>query len=90
MANAVSTCAQPSSSRREVARTNRAHAPKTAATARFAKAGAEVPHRISGRRLGDPATVYADSALAGRTLGWTATRGLREIISSAYAWHRQG
>ena len=52
--------------------------------------GAEVPHRISGRRLGDPATVYADSTLAGRTLGWTATRGLREIISSAYAWHRQG
>jgi UDP-glucose 4-epimerase len=51
--------------------------------------GAEVPHRVSGRRLGDPATVFADSTLAERTLGWTATRGLREIISSAYAWHRQ-
>ena len=35
------------------------------------------------------ATVYADSTLAERALGWTATRGLREIISSAYAWHRE-
>jgi len=52
--------------------------------------GAEVPHRLAERRIGDPATVYADSTRAATELGWTATRDLRDIISSAYAWHRQG
>ncbi len=52
--------------------------------------GAEVPHRLVERRIGDPATVYADSTRAATELGWTATRDLRDIISSAYAWHRQG
>lgn len=52
--------------------------------------GAEVPHRLAERRIGDPATVYADSTRAATELGWTATRDLRDIITSAYAWHRQG
>ena len=52
--------------------------------------GTEVPHRLAERRIGDPATVYADSTRAATELGWTATRDLRDIISSAYAWHRQG
>jgi UDP-glucose-4-epimerase GalE len=52
--------------------------------------GAEVPHRLAERRIGDPAAVYANSTRAATELGWTATRDLRDIISSAYAWHRQG
>ena len=46
--------------------------------------GRPVPHEIVGRRPGDPATVYADSRLAESTLDWKATRGLREIVDSAY------
>ncbi|MDA3010155.1 MAG: UDP-glucose 4-epimerase GalE [Actinomycetota bacterium] len=52
--------------------------------------GAEVPHRLAERRIGDPATVYADSTRAATELGWTATRDLRDIITSAYAWHSRG
>ena len=52
--------------------------------------GAEVPHRLAERRIGDPATIYADSTRAATELGGTATRDLRDIITSAYAWHRQG
>ena len=49
--------------------------------------GRPVPHEIVGRRPGDPATVYADSRLAESTLDWRATRGLQEIVDSAYRWH---
>ena len=49
--------------------------------------GRPVPHEIVGRRPGDPATVYADSRLAESTLDWKATRGLHEIVDSAYHWH---
>jgi len=49
--------------------------------------GKPVPHEIVARRPGDPAVVFADSSLAERLLGWKATRGLDEIIASAYAWH---
>lgn len=50
-------------------------------------AGSPVPHEVVGRRLGDPAAVYADVTLAEAALGWRAERTLAEIISSAYAWH---
>ena len=50
-------------------------------------AGRPVPHEVVGRRLGDPAAVYADVTLAEAALGWRAERTLAEIISSAYAWH---
>ena len=49
--------------------------------------GKPVPHEIVARRPGDPAVVYANSSLAQQVLGWKATRGLDEIIASAYAWH---
>ena len=52
-----------------------------------AVSGKAVPHEIVSRRAGDPAIVYADASLAERTLGWKATRGLTEIVSSAYSWH---
>ena len=53
-----------------------------------AVSGKAVPHEIVSRRAGDPAIVYADASLAERTLGWKATRGLTDIVSSAYTWHR--
>ena len=49
--------------------------------------GKPVPHEFAPRRLGDPATVYADASLAQQTLGWSAGRSYEDIINSAYAWH---
>lgn len=51
--------------------------------------GRSLPHRMSARRPGDPAAVYADPTLIRAVLGWRATRDLREIISSAYRWHER-
>ncbi|MEY2974892.1 MAG: UDP-glucose 4-epimerase [Actinomycetota bacterium] len=50
-------------------------------------AGRPVPHEIVGRRIGDPAVVYADAGLAAERLGWRAERTLTDIIASAFAWH---
>lgn len=47
-----------------------------------------VPYDIAPRRLGDPVSTYADPALAKVTLGWRPQYGLKEIVDSAYAWHR--
>ena len=52
-----------------------------------AVAGRSVPHEVTGRRLGDPAVVYADASLAADRLGWRAERTLADIIASAFAWH---
>ena len=52
-----------------------------------AEAGREVPHDIVARRIGDPATVYADPTAAEALLGWTAQHTLDDIIRTAYAWH---
>ena len=51
--------------------------------------GRQLPHRVAGRRPGDPAAVFADPTLIRAVLGWRATRDLREIISSAYRWHER-
>ena len=51
--------------------------------------GRTLPHRMSGRRPGDPASVYADPTLIRAVLGWRATRDLRDIIASAYRWHER-
>ena len=51
--------------------------------------GREVPFTVGPRREGDPARLVADSALAGRELGWTPkVTDIREIIETAWAWHR--
>ena len=34
--------------------------------------GKTIPHQVTGRRPGDPAVLYASSALARKTLGWRA------------------
>ncbi len=51
--------------------------------------GRALPHHITDRRAGDPASVFADPTLMRAVLGWRATRDLREIISSAYRWHER-
>ena len=49
--------------------------------------GRKVPFEFAPRRAGDPTTVYADPTLVRAILGWKATRDLREIVGSAWAWH---
>ena len=49
--------------------------------------GRSVPYEVVGRRAGDPAECYADTARIQRLFGWSPTRSLDDIISSAYAWH---
>jgi UDP-glucose-4-epimerase GalE len=53
-----------------------------------AAAGRAVPHDVVARRPGDPVSTFADPTRARELLGWQATRGLDEIVRSAYAWHR--
>ena len=50
--------------------------------------GQAVPHEYGPRREGDPVAVYADPTMGRDVLGWTPRYGLDEIISSAWAWHR--
>jgi UDP-glucose-4-epimerase GalE len=52
-----------------------------------AAAGRAVPHDVVARRAGDPVSTFADPTQAHELLGWTATRGLDDIVRSAYAWH---
>lgn len=50
-----------------------------------------VPHKIVPRRPGDPPALVANPAKAQSLLSWKATRGLDEIVSTAWAWeeHRR-
>jgi UDP-glucose-4-epimerase GalE len=48
--------------------------------------GRAVPHRIEGRRAGDPAELWADAGLARSALGWAPSRGLDEIVRDAARW----
>lgn len=52
-------------------------------------AGRPVPHRIVGRRAGDPVSTYADPTHAAEVLGWRATHDLNEIVETAYRWHER-
>lgn len=42
---------------------------------------------VEVRRVGDPATLIADSAKAKEVLGWVRERGVDNMIGSAAAWH---
>ena len=46
--------------------------------------GREVPYVVGPRRPGDPAKVVASVEKARRVLGWSAQRGLREMVASAW------
>ena len=50
--------------------------------------GRKVPHRIVPRREGDPPALVADPALAKKTLGWRAERGLDVIVQTAWRWEQ--
>jgi UDP-glucose 4-epimerase len=49
--------------------------------------GIVIEPTVGQRREGDPAALVADVSLAKELLGWQSSRGLREIVSSAWdAW----
>ena len=54
-------------------------------------AGKPVPHKLVPRRPGDPPALVANPAKAQSLLSWKATRGLQEIVSTAWKWeeHRR-
>jgi UDP-glucose 4-epimerase len=49
--------------------------------------GLDIPAVEVARRAGDPAELVADTTRARAILGWHPTRGLDEIVASAWAWH---
>jgi len=52
--------------------------------------GHKVPHKLSPRRPGDPATLVASNEKLKRMLGWEASHSsLEEIIESAWNWRRR-
>ena len=54
-----------------------------------AAAGRPVPHRIVGRRAGDPVSTYSDTSRSNELLGWEAQYGLIEIVETALRWHEK-
>ena len=48
--------------------------------------GKQVPHKFVARRPGDPPALVANPTKAQRLLQWEATRGLEEIVSTAWKW----
>lgn len=48
--------------------------------------GRGVPYQITGRRPGDIAACYADSALAERLLGWKAQFGIEKMCEDTWRW----
>ena len=51
--------------------------------------GRQVPHRVLGRRAGDPAVLVADATQAGERLGWRPRFDEEAIVAHALAWHRR-
>ncbi|WP_108125522.1 UDP-glucose 4-epimerase GalE [Saccharospirillum mangrovi] len=51
--------------------------------------GRKVAYQIAPRRPGDIARCYADPAFAERELGWTAVKGLDEMMADAWRWQSQ-
>lgn len=48
--------------------------------------GRQIPRRMTGRRPGDLARVWASTALAERELDWRATRSIDEMAADAWRW----
>ena len=48
--------------------------------------GKPVPRKVGPRRPGDPPALVANPAKAQALLEWHATRGLREIVATAWNW----
>ncbi|MCL2206908.1 MAG: UDP-glucose 4-epimerase GalE [Fibromonadales bacterium] len=50
--------------------------------------GKTVKYAVAQRRAGDPPILVADASLAKEKLGWSAVRGLTEIMNDAWQWHK--
>ena len=57
---------------------------KEMVTAIIEVSGIAIEPEIRDRRAGDPAAVVADPSLIAKEIGWTARRGLIEIVESAW------
>lgn len=51
--------------------------------------GRSVPRKMAPRRAGDPPVLVANPAKAQALLQWKATRGLDEIVSTAWNWEQR-
>ena len=51
--------------------------------------GRKVPYKVSPRRSGDIATCFADPSKAQQDLGWSARRGLPQMMQDAWRWQQQ-
>jgi len=52
--------------------------------------GHPIPAEVAARRPGDPAVLIADSSRIRKQLGWQPRyENIRDIIQSAWAWHRK-
>lgn len=49
----------------------------------------KLDYSISGRRPGDVEKVWADTTLANELLGWKASKGLTEMVTSAWEWEKK-
>jgi UDP-glucose 4-epimerase len=56
--------------------------------ARTKASSVDIPAENTARRPGDPAAVWADNRKARAVLGWQPRYGLREIVETAWAWHK--
>jgi UDP-arabinose 4-epimerase len=48
--------------------------------------GKKVPRKMVARRAGDPPVLVANPAKAEKLLEWKATRGLRNVVETAWKW----
>ncbi len=48
--------------------------------------GKKIPYRITGRRPGDIAEIYAGTDLAEKELGWKAKYNLEDMLKTAWLW----
>jgi UDP-glucose 4-epimerase len=48
--------------------------------------GSEIPVEMMARRAGDIAECYADPSTAAEALGWTAERGLEQMLADGWRW----
>ena len=48
--------------------------------------GKRVPRKVGPRRAGDPPALVANPAKAQALLEWKATRGLRDVVATAWNW----
>lgn len=50
--------------------------------------GVKLNYKIGPRRDGDAVAIYSDATLADEKLNWKAALGLKEMVTSAWAWQK--